>query len=256
MARVPFIDVKRPPTPFDSAIEGLMSKAGKWSTFDADRALTILELYRNTNCPEPEETPAEVSIREVGLWWEHFTEFQDAVFAAPLTGTADAAARLRYLRDKIDQDCEDELAYFDTIVGHLAADANALAVPACPYQEAAEAVLFRFSEWNDQDVAEAVRVVIAYRAWHWRTVDALSNEDGTQDEIGDQLYLRLGCLEEAIRIARVTGPVGAAAKIRLLLDQDADDLKRYDTAEVLTSVLAGLDRATAEISEADLKEAA
>jgi hypothetical protein len=254
MARKLLFDVTRPPSPFDSVIEALMLNAGRRSYFEGDRALTVLELYRQTDCPEPDDIPSDVSIRQVELWWEHFTQFRDAILEAPLTDTPAAAVKLKLLRRAIDEETGDELGHFDAIVGYLARDAKTLDLPECPYQDATEGLLFRFGKWGDQDLADAAEVAIAYRAWLLDVMRAMPDGTAHRDEIHEHLYLRLWCLADAIRIAPVAGPLGAAAKLRLLLDQDADDLNRYDKVEVLTSVLAGLEKSIG--NEVELREAA
>jgi hypothetical protein len=82
-------------------------------------------------------------------------------------------------------------------------------------------------------------------------LDAVTDKE--VDEINEHLFLRLDCLANAVRLTPVTSIVGARAKLRMLLDEDADAVGREDTADVLVTTLAGLDRTAGETSQADLK---
>jgi hypothetical protein len=255
MTRKRIPPVTRPPSPYDADIELLKCTAGKWSDFQLARAVTIVELYQDTDCPEPDNIPTDVSVRQVELWWEYLSEFEQIVFNAPLTGPLGAAAKLRLFRGRIPKLRDGESTLFDSIAGYLAHEgANDFVVPPCPYAEETETLLFNFGRWTDQDLAKAVDLEIEYRAWLRRTTDEVT--DDAADEINEHLFLRLDCLANAVRLAPVTGVLGAHAKLRMLLDEDADAVDRVDTAEVLATIFAGLERAVEKTPQVDLKEAA
>jgi hypothetical protein len=91
--------------------------------------------------------------------------------------------------------------------------------PASPYDIDIDHLLARTGKWSDHDIAHAVDIAISYFGW-WSMLPGLP-DDKADDARSAEICRYYGDFTEAIHNSPAQGPVGAAAKLRIIVfDRD------------------------------------